>query len=249
MRGDAITEVTKDVFLVAGTSVNWVLLRDGDDLTLVDGGYPGDADAVEESIRALGRRPEDVRAILLTHAHVDHVGALVPFHRRYGTPALCDPREVGHARREYLEQLTPGRLVANLWRPGVLPWALGIVRAGATRDAAVPHVEAFAADGPLDLPGAPVPVPTPGHTSGHTAFHLPAAGAIITGDALITGHALTRLRGPQLIPRIFDHGPRSLALAGLDPLAAVAADVILPGHGPAHETPLATAVAQARAHG
>jgi hypothetical protein len=38
-----MVEVADDVFLVGGTEVNWVLLRDGAEVTLVDAGYPGDA--------------------------------------------------------------------------------------------------------------------------------------------------------------------------------------------------------------
>jgi glyoxylase-like metal-dependent hydrolase (beta-lactamase superfamily II) len=244
MNSSDMVQVTEDVFLVSGTAVNWVLLRDGTDLTLIDGGYPGDVPAVEASIRSLGRRPEDVRAILVTHAHVDHLGAVNPFHERYGTPVFLDPREVGHARRDYLEQLTPGRLVANLWRPRVLPWAMKIIRAGATRDVAAAHAQSFPAEGALDLPGAPVPVPTPGHTSGHTAFHLPAAGVVITGDGLITGHQLSRTVGPQLIPKLFWHAPAQ-TLTALGTLAELDADLILPGHGTVHHGPIREAAARA----
>ena len=91
--GDVV-EVAEHVFLVRGSNVNWYLLREGTDLTLVDAGYPGDLDWVEESVRSLGRRPEDIGAILLTHAHVDHMGAINAFHDRYGTPVLMDAVEV-----------------------------------------------------------------------------------------------------------------------------------------------------------
>jgi glyoxylase-like metal-dependent hydrolase (beta-lactamase superfamily II) len=246
MADSAPTQAAQNVFFASGTDVNWVLLRDGDDLTLVDGGYPGDVAAVEASIRSIGRRPEDVRAILVTHAHVDHLGAVNPFRQRYGTPVYTDPVEVAHARREYLEQLTAPQLVANLWRPGVLPWALRIVRAGATRDVAAPHAQPFPAPGALDLPGAPVPVPTHGHTSGHTAYFLPDAGVVITGDALITGHPTSRAAGPQLTPAFFSR-TQSEAVVALDELAGLDADVVLPGHGPLLRGPLREAVAAARA--
>jgi glyoxylase-like metal-dependent hydrolase (beta-lactamase superfamily II) len=68
-------EVAENVFCVEGTAVNWVLLRDGAALTLIDAGWSGDTPRVEASIRALGCHPSDVQAILLTHAHLDHMGA------------------------------------------------------------------------------------------------------------------------------------------------------------------------------
>ncbi len=91
-------EVADNVFCVEGTAVNWVLLRDGAELTLIDAGWSGDTGQVEDSIRALGRHPMDVQAILLTHAHLDHMGAINHFHRRYDTPVFMSSAEVTHAR-------------------------------------------------------------------------------------------------------------------------------------------------------
>jgi glyoxylase-like metal-dependent hydrolase (beta-lactamase superfamily II) len=241
-----VEQVGRGVFLVTGTEVNWVLLREGNDLTLIDGGYPADAPAVETSIRGLGLRPQNVAAILVTHAHVDHLGAVNPFHARYGTPVYLHPVEVAHARRDHLQQLSPARVVANLWRPTVLPWALRVLRAGAGRDVAAPHAQPFPTSGALDLPGSPVPVPTAGHTSGHTAFFLPASGAVITGDSLVTGHALSSRTGPQLIAPWFNHGTDFEMREALTALADLDADHLLPGHGPAHRGPLHEAVDIAR---
>jgi glyoxylase-like metal-dependent hydrolase (beta-lactamase superfamily II) len=243
VRTDNIVEAAAGVFLVRGTEVNWILLRDGTDLTLIDAGYPGDTPAVEASIRAVGSRPEDVRAILLTHAHVDHMGAANHFHERYGTPAYTDPVEVAHARREYLEQAGPADVARNILHPGVLSWSMRIMRVGAMKKVSVPHALRFPNAGPLDLPGHPTPIPTPGHTSGHTAFHLPDVGAVITGDGLITAHAVSRIVGPQVIGPMFNHGD---AVAGLDPLDGLSGDLILPGHGALHRGPIGAAVAQAR---
>lgn len=243
MSDDGIVEAAEGVFLVRGTDVNWILLRDGRELTLVDSGYPGDIPAVEASIRAIGSEPEDVRAILLTHAHIDHLGAVNHFYERYGTPVYTDPAEVAHARREYLEQAGPAEVARNILRPGVFTWSLRIMRVGAMQKVSVPHARPFPNVGALDLPGHPIPIPTPGHTSGHTAYHLPDTGAVLTGDGLLTGHAVSRIIGPQVIAPMFNHGD---AVAGLDPLAGLAADLILPGHGDLHRGPIAAAVAEAR---
>ncbi|MBE7188017.1 MBL fold metallo-hydrolase [Jatrophihabitans endophyticus] len=236
-------EVTSGVVRGRGTDVNFWLLREGDELTLVDSGYPGDVETVEAAIRSLGLRPESVRAILLTHAHVDHIGAAQHFHDRYGVPTWTGRDEAAHARREHLEQAGPRDVLRNAWRPGVLPWALRVSRQGATRPCAAPDAQAFMEPGPLDLPGRPVPVAMPGHTTGHTAYHLPAAGALLTGDGLVTGHPLLRRTGPQLLPAMFHHGdPR----AGLTAIEDVEADLVLPGHGEPLRMPVREAVAAAR---
>lgn len=233
------------MFLARGTDVNWILIRDGSDVTLIDAGYPRDTGAVEASLDRIGARPQDVRAVLLTHAHVDHVGAVNHFFAQYATPAFADPAEVAHARREYLEQAGVGDVVRNIFKSGMLPWSLRAARAGATKDVRVRSVEPFADTGALDLPGRPVPVATHGHTSGHTAYHLPEIGVIVTGDALVTGHPVCRTSGPQLLPQMFNHSTTG-ALAALAALEGLGADIVLPGHGAAIRLPIAEAVARAR---
>ncbi len=130
LRQGDVEQVADGVFRVCGTLVNWYLVEDGRDLTLVDAGYPGDADDVETSIALSGHRPEDVRAVLVTHAHADHLGAVPRPHATYGIPAYTDPVEVRHARREYLEQVSVPTVLARGWRPGVAAWALRALRRG-----------------------------------------------------------------------------------------------------------------------
>ena len=239
-----VEEVAAGVFRARGTEVNWYLLRDGDAVTLVDTGYPGDVARVEDSIRAIGRRPEDVRAVLLTHAHVDHMGAANHLHDRYGARVYTDPVEVRHAHRDYLEQANALDVAANLWRPGMLPWLARVMRVGVLNKVSVPAAELFPNAGALDIPAHPVPVPTHGHTSGHTAYHLPSAGAVLTGDELVSAHTVVRRRGPQVLPGFFNHGDPAPALEVLERLDA---DLILPGHGDPLRRPIADAVREARA--
>ncbi|MYS51731.1 MBL fold metallo-hydrolase, partial [Streptomyces sp. SID6013] len=104
---------------------------------------------------------------------------------------------------------------------------------------------AFPADGALDLPGRPVPVHTPGHTDGHCVYHLPDAGVVISGDALVSGHAISRIEGPQLLPDLFHHD-RTRAVASLDVVAGLEGDLLLPGHGPLHRGPVKDAADLAR---
>ncbi|WP_375000769.1 MBL fold metallo-hydrolase [Aeromicrobium sp. CTD01-1L150] len=241
----APTQIADDVFLCTGTEVNWLLVRDGRDLTLVDGGYPADAEALEASITALGLRPQDVRAALLTHAHVDHLGGLRALADRYGTRVLCHADEVPHARREYLEQAGPADVVANIWRRGMVPWTVRILRAGALSDVSLASVESAPAGQPLDLPGTPVLVPTPGHTSGHAAYLFPSVGVVATGDALATGHRLCRHVGPQLLPPMFAHARHGSPTDALAVLGSLDAGTVAPGHGPVLDLPIAFAAALA----
>ena len=74
---------------------------------LIDAGFPGSRDDVLDSMRQLGFGVDDLRAILLTHAHIDHFGSAIWFAKTHGTPVYCHAAEVGHSKREYLEQASP----------------------------------------------------------------------------------------------------------------------------------------------
>jgi glyoxylase-like metal-dependent hydrolase (beta-lactamase superfamily II) len=245
MREDALLQVATGVHLVHGSHTNWIILTEGDAVTLVDTGYPGDRGLLLEALAALGHTPEALTAVLITHAHNDHLGSAEYLSSTFGTPVLLHEAEVPHARREFLHQVSVGQVLLNAWRPGVLPWAVHALRSGGTAKIPVTGPKPFPTHGPLDLPGRPVPVHTPGHTAGHCAYHLPDAGILISGDALVSAHPTARARGPQLLPAMFD-ADRRRAFASLDAMEPLAADVLLPGHGPVHHGPVAEAVRHAR---
>lgn len=240
-----VTQVADDTFHVAGEAANWMLLTEGDRLTLIDAGYPGDHDDVMTSIRTIGFTPEQIVAVLVTHAHVDHVGSLPQLLSMWSPPVYASGQEVQHAHRDYLEQASRRDVMLRCWRPKVARWALRVVRAGGTDDIAVPQAGPFPLRGLDAIPGAPVPIMTPGHTSGHTCYYLPRAKAMVTGDALVTGHAISSRKGPQLLESVFHHDPLENRLS-LDLLSGYDAVLVLPGHGPVWHGPIGEAVAAVR---
>ncbi|MEW2812729.1 MBL fold metallo-hydrolase [Streptomyces massasporeus] len=244
MRAD-VQQVADGTYLVHGSNTNWVILTEGDTVTLVDTGYPGDRERVLASLAQVGSSPEAVATVLITHAHNDHLGSAEYLRATYGTPVHLHEAEVPHARREFLHQVSVGTVLGNGWRPGVLPWAVHALRSGGTAHVPVTAPQAFPTAGALDLPGRPVPVHTPGHTDGHCAYHLPGTGVLISGDALVSGHPTSRVKGPQLLPDMFHH-ERSRALASLNVLAELEGELLLPGHGPVHRGPVRDAARRAR---
>ncbi|WP_226487226.1 MBL fold metallo-hydrolase [Streptomyces parvulus] len=243
--GADVRQVADGTYLVHGSHTNWVILADGDAVTLVDTGYPGDRQQLLDSLAAVGSSPEAVAAVLITHAHNDHLGSAEYLRAAHGTPVLLHEAEVPHARRDFLQQVSVGTILRNAWRPGVLPWTVHVLRSGGTEQHPVAAPAPFPAPGALDLPGRPVPVHTPGHTDGHCVFHLPGAGVVISGDALVSGHAISRIDGPQLLPDLFHHD-RARAVDSLDVIAGLDGNLLLPGHGPLHRGPVKDAAERAR---
>lgn len=243
-----VEQIADNVHLVTGTNVNWALVCESDALTVVDAGYPNDGRHLLESIKAIGRRPQDVQAVLLTHAHLDHMGGIPTLLAEHPARVLTGEVEAAHAHRDFIEQVTPARMFAQCYRPRGVVWVAQTLRA------ALPHIamsvdsaEAVPAGVELDLPGRPVPTATPGHTSGHTAYLLESAGIVFTGDALVTDHSL--LSGPprpQFLPGFFSEDEAQMRQS-LSTLATLPADTLVPGHGPIHRGSMAQIVADVEA--
>lgn len=154
------------------------LWRDPDGLTLIDAGLPGSARALAEAIRAAGHHPSDVRRLVLTHFHPDHIGAAAevatwgdvqvlahhedaPFIRAAGTGP---PPDLADWERPIHQQIMAGQPASQPLIP--------------------PRIDRELTDG--DDPGfgdGAVVIAVPGHTPGSIALYLPRHGILFTGDA------------------------------------------------------------------
>ncbi|AFM15289.1 Zn-dependent hydrolase, glyoxylase [Mycolicibacterium chubuense NBB4] len=239
-----LTAVTDRVHFAQTDLVNWTLVTGDDGVVLIDAGFPGSRADVLDSVSRLGFGVGDVRAILLTHAHIDHFGSAIWFAATHGTPVYCHADEVGHSKREYLEQASPLQVATQAWQPRWLKWSAAIMRKGALTHAGIPTTAPLSEDVAARLPGGPKCIPTPGHTGGHCSYLVD--GVLVSGDALVTGHPVARRRGPQLLPSVFNHD-EDACRRSLDALALLDTEVLLPGHGPLWRGPIREAVGQAAA--
>jgi glyoxylase-like metal-dependent hydrolase (beta-lactamase superfamily II) len=240
----ALTAITEIVHLAQGEAVNWLLITDDTGVMLIDAGYPGDRDDVLASLRQLGYEAGDVRAILLTHAHIDHLGSATWFAKTHHTPVYCHPDEVGHAKREYLEQVSPLDVALRVWRPRWAAWTAHVVRNGGLIREGIPTAQPLTAEVAAQLPGHPMAIPTPGHTGGHCSYLVDRV--LASGDALVTGHPLLRRSGPQLLPAIFSHNQDN-CIRSLAALALLETDILAPGHGELWRGPIRDAADRATA--
>lgn len=225
----ALTAVTDRVHLAQTHLVNWTVVTGDDGVLLIDTGFPGHRDEVMESVRRLGFGVGDIRAILLTHAHVDHFGSAIWFAANHGVPVYAHPAEVGHARRDHLEQVSPLEVARHVWQPRWLRWSVAISRKGGMARGGIPTAQPLTEQIAASLPGVPQAIPTPGHTGGHCSYLVD--GVVVSGDALVTGHPLLTGTRPQLLPEVFNHDQAG-CVRSLAALALLDAEVLLPGHGP-----------------
>jgi glyoxylase-like metal-dependent hydrolase (beta-lactamase superfamily II) len=224
-------DVAPGVHRVMDAYTNWYLVEDGGRLTVVDCGVPSSWGSLHDALRRLGRKPADVAAVVLTHAHFDHVGFAERARRELGVPVYLPENDVPLARHPFRYDHERPRSVYFATRPRALPILASFLRHRALFPPPLREPVRVGEDaGTLDVPGNPVVVHTPGHTLGHCALHLPDRDVVIAGDAVVTLDPYTGLRGPRLVARAaLADSARNLRT--LDALAATGARIVLPGHG------------------
>ncbi|WP_144760560.1 MBL fold metallo-hydrolase [Curtobacterium sp. 9128] len=228
----SVVSVAPGVVFVEGPVSNWVVLAEEDGVALIDAGYPADTELVLDTVRYAGHDLDDLRRVYVTHGHVDHVGGIPGILERHPhVEVLAHADEVANVRGPSRQQVTPAELGGRLAAPRVLRWLASAVRSDALRRTEVPSVRAFTA---ADFDGRAItPFPATGHTDGSTAYLLPAADAIVTGDAVVSRHdtqPASWAPRPRMITPFFT-ADQAVALESARALPIP--EIVLPGHGPA----------------
>jgi glyoxylase-like metal-dependent hydrolase (beta-lactamase superfamily II) len=215
----------------------------------VDCGIPSSWASLHDALRRLGRSPADVAAVVLTHAHFDHVGFAERARRELGVPVYVPENDVPLARHPFRYDHERPRSKYFATHPRALPILASFTRHRAFFPPPVREPVRLSDEmSTLDVPGNPRVVRTPGHTLGHCAFHLPDRDVVIAGDAVVTLDPYTGRRGPRLVARAaVADSERNLRT--LDALAATGARIVLPGHGEPWTQGAEAIVARAREAG
>jgi glyoxylase-like metal-dependent hydrolase (beta-lactamase superfamily II) len=237
------------VHRVEDAFTNIYLVEEDGRLTVVDAGVPTSWELLVEAVRRIGRSLDDIEALVLTHAHFDHIGIAERIRRDLGVPVHVHENDVLLTRRplQYGRECTPLRYVAT--KPKALPIIARFLRTRAFWPPPIQEVSRYG-NGckALPVPGSPRIVFTPGHTGGHCALHLPGRDTVIAGDALVMLDPYTGSTGPRIVARAAT-ADSERALASLDALADTGATTVLTGHGEAWSGGVGEAVRRARAAG
>jgi glyoxylase-like metal-dependent hydrolase (beta-lactamase superfamily II) len=239
-------DAAEGIHRIQDTYVNWYLVEGDDGLTAVDAGIPGSWASLQGALAAIGRRLEDLRAVVLTHAHFDHVGFAERARVELGVPVwvhAADRQIATHPLRYPFERPFP----LYLWRPRAARMVLSML-VPSVRVKGVSEAHTFGDGEELPVPGRPRVVATPGHTPGHSALHLPDRDALIAGDALVMLDPYTARAGPCIVARAATADSVG-AMASLDRLAETGARTVLTGHGDVWRQGVEGAVRQARRAG
>jgi glyoxylase-like metal-dependent hydrolase (beta-lactamase superfamily II) len=205
--------VAPGIHLLALEPANAYLWEWGEGLTVIDTGLVGSADAILRGVAAIGRRPEDVKEIVLTHYHDDHCGGAAEVLERTGAAVLAH-RADAPVIRGHLAQLPPELTEAERALAAVTP--------------AMPRAPSVAVNRELEegdtTSGGGVVVGVPGHTPGSMALFLPQVKMLFTGDVIASD-------GRDLLLGIFNVD-RAAAIESVRKVAGLDIETACFGHGP-----------------
>jgi glyoxylase-like metal-dependent hydrolase (beta-lactamase superfamily II) len=166
--------------------VNSFLIADDDgSLTLVDAGLKRAEKKVLAALASLGKAPQDVQRIVLTHAHQDHAGGLAGAKAATGANVLAHDRDAVYLQSGKPPQLDHSRLSGRLMNR--MRGGFGKVDVG----------ETFQDGELLPIGGGLRVVHTAGHSPGHVSLLHEPTGVLITGDAIFN------VRGLRYSPATF----------------------------------------------
>ncbi|WP_077620315.1 MBL fold metallo-hydrolase [Bacillus sinesaloumensis] len=174
-------QVLPDIYTYTIQIVNFIAIGEpnSSDYVIVDAGMPGSAEEIIEVCSDRFGKDSRPKAILLTHGHFDHVGAIIELIEHWNVPVYAHELEIPFltGQKSYPEPdpTVEGGMVAKMSPlfPNE-PIQLGSHVEKLPADGTVPHLPDFRW------------IHTPGHAPGHVSFFREKDRALIVGDAFVT---------------------------------------------------------------
>lgn len=201
------------LYWIEGRASNIYLWRGEAGLIMVDAGMPGDSKKVLAVMMEHGLDPQDVVAILITHADIDHAGGLAEL------SAICDAPI--YASRASAEFMAIGKSPKHL--PGIVQFISD--RFIGYKSVAGENVRVIEDGQSLPSLEEWIALATPGHCAGHVSYYSAIHGILFAGDALSTRDDRLRLSASYITADV------PLAARSAGRLLQLTPAVIACGHG------------------
>lgn len=175
----AMKKITENAWLLALGNANCVLLQDEDELTLVDAGFPGKEKVVFDAIAELGKRPSDLKHLVFTHSHPDHIGSAAAIVGATGARTYMHVTDAPQA-------ITGGPFRPMTAAPGLLHKIMFRLVWDPNEQMQPFAIDQHVADGDvLPVAGGLRAIHVPGHDAGQVAYLWGGEELLIVGDVFM----------------------------------------------------------------
>lgn len=217
-----------NIYKLGNKVVNWYLVESPSEIYIIDTGFAGFWKQFIKAMQSLNRNLDEVSAVLLTHAHLDHTGFAERARQRTSAKVYIHESGADTVRFDHFD--IPTELSGNLWRPKTL-WAFMIqaLKYDAFKVKPLGVVSTFENEEILKFPGNPKVIYTPGHSIDHCSFYFEDWDVLFSGDALCTSSPITFKKYPPHVMRAGDD--TDLATKSLSAFEDIENVLMLPGHG------------------
>ena len=212
---------------------NVYLLEQQDGLLLIDCGIKSDEslEVLSQALSTLGKTFRDIRQIVVTHMHADHVGAAAEVRKRSGAPVLMERTEAKLIAPRQLGEEFFGKAEHYMREHGVPEELIGRLRETSRKASGVSErlvVDGYLADGDtLAYCGGTIEaMVTPGHSPALLSFHCRQQRLLLSSDVILNG--ITPNIG---VHPFYGDDPLGDYFRSLDRLHQLDIDLVLPSHG------------------
>ncbi len=172
----SVKRVIEGVHLIPMGMANAYLIEGYDGLTLIDAGYPRKETAVFETIRGLGRSPDQLKHLIFTHGHPDHIGSAAAIVQQTGARTYMHPLDIRIAE-------TGGPFRPLRAAPGLSRQVLcNLLYHPDERADPVAINQPLSVGEILPIAGGFEVIHTPGHCAGHVALLWRPGRMLFAGD-------------------------------------------------------------------
>lgn len=165
--------IAPGLYAIVAGQVNTFLLDHPNGCVLIDTGFPGSADTILQAVREVGKQPRDIKHLLLTHAHPDHIGSAAALKQATGAQTYMHALDAPIAQSgKGFRPMTPA--------PGLMNSLLfrAFVRTNSSVDPT--PIDHLVSDGDvLPIAGGLRAIHAPGHCAGQLVFLWPQHGGVL----------------------------------------------------------------------
>jgi glyoxylase-like metal-dependent hydrolase (beta-lactamase superfamily II) len=179
-------EIVSGIHLLRGRFVNCYLVVNEEEIILIDSGLPGNSSKITDYVeKNLKLNPQDIKTIIITHNHFDHIGSLSKIKEITEAKVAIHPADADYIRGE-------AKHIGGTFMNTIIKLLQTIYQTKPVEP------EILLNDG--DIIGGYQVIHTPGHSPGSICLYNPENKALFVGDNLRFKDGKLQSPGERLIP-------------------------------------------------